>query len=185
MKVLSKILLDMIPVLLGVLVAMLISNFNEDRKNRRFRDQALQTIQSEIDSSQVSVLAVLERHIVVIDSLAANASNDRPLVDIIANAGGIQFPVVQHNGLRFFVGNRVDLADMQTITILSGVENGQRILETKFDKLLDFAYATMESTEPADKRRFLTYLSNVADSEITMLELYDEYRGTHLAEDFR
>lgn len=180
---LKKLLLEMVPVILGVLIALLINNWKESAADQRYVEKSLAAIEKDIRESKVSTEEVLEKHYAVIDSISHYLENtDLSIQEIVGNAGGIQYPFTKNIALRFFVSSKADLLDYETISILTNIEESSKMMSKKFDKLMDFAYEKIDSQDQKDKYSFAIHLANVIDSEEQLVELYQEYLGEKEAE---
>ncbi len=173
---LTSFLREIAIVVVGILIALFLNNWNESRKDRQFRDQLLYAVEQEVRISQEDVQRVMQLHMERIDSLEAYLENDElSLREIIADLGGIQIPEIKNIGLRFFIANKAELVDYQIISDLLEIEFGGETFQMKMDKLLDFAYERMETTDAETKLLFVVYLYEVIDSEENLLALYDDF----------
>jgi len=68
--------------------------------------------------------------------------------------------------LRFFVANKAELIDFETISKLSSIDQGIDIVNYKSKNLIDFIYKKMESTLLKDKETFIIYLYKKMESTL-------------------
>ena len=171
---------EIVIVVIGVLIAVSINNFKETSDNEKYIKKTLTAIENEIKMSQSDVDTVMNRHVALMEYLGENIdSAEVSLLNIITTQGGIQFPVVKNIGLRFFIANKAELVDFDVISMLSEIETNKDMLTSKFDKLLSFLYENMYSSDKETKTKFAIYLSNVIDTEQTLLKLYADYIDKH------
>lgn len=161
-------------VVIGVLIAVSLSNYKEARDNKAYIEKTLGAIQQEVKGSLKDVIDVYSRHAAVTDSVFTHLDSDEALMDIILRAGGIQIAESKNIGLRFFISNKAELVDFDIISGLSAIENSNRLMEKKMDHLLNYAYDGMNETDRESKMKFLVYLNNVMDSEQSLMEQYDD-----------
>ncbi len=64
-KTIAKILLDLIPVAVGVYIGILGSNWNENQKTIEFKDHTIERIRKEIEKNKSLILEVKDYHIMV------------------------------------------------------------------------------------------------------------------------
>ncbi|MEM7162658.1 MAG: hypothetical protein AAF487_09500 [Bacteroidota bacterium] len=166
-------------VVIGVLIAVSISNFKESQDNEAYFKKTMIAVKSEILASLQDVNDVYSRHVEVADSVQSNLQNDETLMEIVFEAGGIQIAETKNIGLRFFISHKADLVEYQMISDLMEIENTNRILEKKMDYLLEFAYADMFKEDPKSKEKFLIYLYNVMDSEQSLIVQYDDFLSNY------
>jgi hypothetical protein len=170
---LNSFLSKMVPVIMSILIALFVNNWKADLDNQRFIKRAFDSIEQEITENKSSVEDVLERHLVVLDSFQSHIeSTDLSLVDIIAEANGVQYPVLKSTAWKFYAGHNIELIEYQTISMLSEIDESKRLMDIKFDKLMDFVYVNMNKTDSETKNLFIIHLSNVVDSEQQLDEQY-------------
>lgn len=167
---------EVIVVLIGVLIALFINEWRETRNNEQFVESVLEAVEQDIKSSQEDLDKVTKKHIRTLDSVALYLENEeRSILHIIQNVGGIQYASTKNISLNYMVANRAELLDYELISLLANVEQNSDLLSSKFDKLMDYAYETVEASDAKSKRIFIIHLSNVIDSEQSLLNLYDQF----------
>lgn len=173
---LKKIFTELTTVILGILIALFINGWKEDRDNQKFIQEALNTIEKEMAESNVAIEEILPRHYALADSINTYISDPSISIrEIAEKSGGMQYPFVKNIGLRFFVSSKAELINYETISQLTEIEDSKALMDKKFDKLMDFAYDNMENTDQKSKTLFIIHLSNVVDSEMQMQELFKNY----------
>ena len=167
---------EVIVVLIGVLIALFINEWRETKNNEQFVSSVLAAVEKDIISSKEDLKEVSDKHIRTIDTMAVYLNDEQlSIVEIIEGVGGIQIAQTKNISLNYMVGNRAELLDYELISLLTNIESTRELLDNKFDKFLNYAYETVEATDAKSKRIFIIHLSNVIDSELSLLELYDEF----------
>lgn len=167
---------EVIVVLIGVLIALLINEWRETSNNQRFVASVMTAIERDIQTSKKELEEVTQRHLATIDTVLKYGDDDSSsLFQIIQNSGGVQYATIKNISLNYMIANRAELLDYEIISLLADIESTADIMDTKFEKFLDFAYTSVEATDAQSKRLFVIHLSNVIDSEQTLLELYDQF----------
>ena len=165
---------EIIIVVIGVVIAVSIGDYKERIDDEKYIETTLSAIENEIKSSQSSVDEILLRHINLLDSIEGHLDeSDLPLGQMVADFGGGQFPVIKNVSLRFFISNKAELVEFKTISQLLEIEDNTNLLSDKMGRLADFAYNHLNDSEKDAKIIFAYMLSDVIDSEQTLLELYD------------
>lgn len=160
-------------VVVGVLIAVSINNYKERIDNEEYIGKTLLAIEKETESSAAAVDSVLNKHYALLDSLATYIDDkEQPLGDMVARFGGVQFPVIKNISLRFFIANKAELMDYEVIAQLLEMEDFTRVLQNKMDRMADFAYEQINDRSEETKLKFAYLLSDVIDSEETLLEAY-------------
>ena len=163
-------------VVIGVLIAAFLNQMKENNDNRAYIQKTLTTIKHEIEKSQYEVDTVLQKHMRFGEGIMANIdSTDISLGSLVSTLGGIQFVKPSNIGLRFFITNKAELIEYETIVQLSDIEMSSEILENKMNALINFNYENIEETDRKSKMKLLAYLSNVVDSEQTLLTKYRRF----------
>ena len=65
----KQIIKDIIPVMIGILIALLINNWNEDRKEKKYLNQIFASINKELEESRIDLKENIPKQQVLIDSL--------------------------------------------------------------------------------------------------------------------
>ncbi len=89
--------------------------------------------------------------------------------------GGIQGPEIKNIGLRFFITNKAELVEFETISHLSEIEKASELLEEKMKRFIDFTFVAIDKNDRQSKQKFLHHLKNVIDSERQLLRLYSGF----------
>lgn len=163
-------------VVIGVLIAVSIGNYKENLDNKKYLRKTLEAIQNEIRTSQSDVDTVLSRHIGLLEKLEADfVENQMTLGEFISNSGGFQVAFVKNISLRFFISNKAELLEYEMIAHLLEIEQTTKILSDKLDRLASFAYDHINENDKDIMLKFSYLLSDVIDSEQSLLESYSEF----------
>ncbi len=169
---------EIVIVIIGILIAMSINNWNENRKNQKFTEKALYAIEREIEINKRDLTEISKRHYMTVDTILTYLENDNiSISQVIRRVKGFQIPEVKNIGLRFFIANKAELIEYEIISNLSEIELLSEALKIKTQKLIDFLYDNMDSTEKVDKNKFIVFLKEVIETETGLIELYDTYFG--------
>jgi hypothetical protein len=163
-------------VVVGVLIAVSIGNYKQSMDNRNYIERTLLAIENEVRASQSAVESVLEKHLSLIGKVENELEgNDQMLGEMISDLGGVQFPVIKNISLRFFISNKAELIDVDVIAQLLEIELQTKILSDKMDRLADYSYAHFSDAENETKMIFAYLLSDVIDTEESLLESYARF----------
>ncbi|MFK7806944.1 MAG: hypothetical protein AB8F74_03995 [Saprospiraceae bacterium] len=163
-------------VVLGILIALFINNWNEEVKQQKFLDKTLFAINKEIAFSKEEINNTLKKHGKLISLLYKEIDNeDLSIKDMITESGGLQIPEIQNISLKYFVAGNPELIDYEMISGLSKIEFVTKGLNFKTDKLIAFLYKNMDSHSLSEKSILAEYLSEVMDSEGDLLDTYEDF----------
>lgn len=167
---------EIVIVIIGILIALSINNWNENRNNEIFVDKALFAIEEEIKLNKTDINKIVQRHKVTIDSVTMHLNNDKiSLRQIIEKSGGFQIAELKSIGIRFFISNKAELIDYEIISSLSEIEFLSEAVKMKTERLLNYLYDNMEGTNKSAKYKIVIYLADVVESENGLLDLYDNF----------
>ena len=169
-------------VVIGILIALFINNWNEKIKHEKFINKTLYAISEEIRYSKNDIEEVLRKHYKTINALNASYDDtDESIRDFFIKMEGFQIPEVKNIGLRFFIANSAELVDYEVISDLSEIEFISKGFEMKHTKLSDFLYANLNNTEKKNKEIVADLLIELTDSEEDLVELYENFLLKHKA----
>lgn len=167
---------EIVIVVLGVLIAVSINNYKENRDETQYVEKMLFAIEQEVRSSKMDVDSVLETHVRLMDSLEHNLDNNQEtLVEMITRFGGIKVPLIQNVGLRFYISNKAELVDFELISLLLEIEFISNLLDQKMNKFYDFAYQHLNDTDEEVKISFAYMLSDAMETERSLLKKYTQF----------
>jgi hypothetical protein len=171
-------------VVIGVLIAVSLNNLKEKYDNEAYIKKTLTAIENEIVQNKEAINETLELHLALIDTISQMEPDEtETLGDLIGRLGGVQAPTVRNIGLRFFIANKAELVDYNIISQLSQIESNSTTLKAKIDRMIDFVYEEINSTDNNSKELFVMHLLNVMDTEQALVELYSifvEENGEYL-----
>jgi hypothetical protein len=163
-------------VVIGVLLALFINNWNEGIKQRKIIEKTMHAIEEEIRYTVSELEEMVEKHELTIDTFQVYLDDeDESINEVIYNLGGFQIPEIKNIGLRYFITNNATLVEYDIISDLSEIEFVSRGFHLKVNKLVDFGYDFMDSNSKADKVKFTKMLADVIESEESLLELYEDF----------
>jgi len=166
----------MLPVVIGILIALLINNWKEKLDDERFINRVFDSIQKEMKSNEADIIEVLPSHYALQDTIDRYRNDERiSLSDIIIKGNGLQAPTVKNTSWNSFLNSKLELIDYNTISILTEIEESKHLMKSKLDKLMDFVLENSESTDAVKKQMFMFQLMNVVSTEQELLELHEEY----------
>ena len=173
---LTSFLREIAIVVLGVLIAVWINNWQQGIANEKYIQKTLAAIEAEIEQNRSNIDTVLTRHQKIMDYLEEHYdSTEETLGDMLIQLGGVQSPEIKNIGLRFFIANKAELVSYDVIAHLSEIETNKELLTRKMEQLIDFAYDHIDATDPNTKIKFAYSLSNVMDTEQALLDLYADF----------
>ena len=143
---------NIIPVLLGVLIALWIDNWNEDRKDRKYIDNFYSSLVKEFGDTNKEITEKIPYQKTLVDTLEFYSNNEiLPLLNVIEKAGGVNGPRIKLNYWRALSNSKIELIEYDKLSILTDIEEGNELLKYKQNKLLDFIYSNLTETGKKEK----------------------------------
>ena len=175
MKSLKKIFIDMIPVVLGVLIALFINNWKESADEQRFLNSVMGSIKKEMEEDLVEIKDILPLQYALIDTVELYLENeDVSVLDCIMKTNGLKVIAIKNNSWWSFLNAKIEIIGYETISNLGDVEATKQFINRKVNLLMDFALENAESKETSLKRMLIIQVLNLVDSEEGLVEIYEE-----------
>lgn len=168
-------------VVIGVLIAVFISNYKDSVDNEKYIEKTLLAIENDIKLSQSDLDTVYNRHLKLFEILREKLEGSEPLdpeltlVELIASSGGFQVTTSKNISLRFFINQKAELLEYDIISKLLDIETQSELLQLKTRRLTDFFYENIDEGGEEVFMKLAYYLNDILDSEHTLLESYSEF----------
>lgn len=164
----------------GVLIALFISNYKENRQARDYYNASIETVKKEVVANYSSLKIIIEKQTKLLDTITKYSEDHVTLSDLILNKGeGLQGPTLNNIGLEFYTKNQINSIDFDMMSNLMTMNSSSNVIDTKMGKLMDFIYPNLFVDSKESKMLFILYLGNVIESETSLMQLYanfiDEY----------
>lgn len=164
MKSLKKFLIDIIPVVFGVLIALFIGSLKQSYDDQRFLDNMYATIAREMETNKEAISEVLTNHYAFIDSINSYLDKEVSIADILQKMN-LEKANIKNTGYHFLVNSKLDLVDFQTISTLSNLDENKNDLNLKFNQLRSFIVLNLNSYDRDHKETILLLTIDVINSE--------------------
>ncbi|MEM6685553.1 MAG: hypothetical protein AAF617_07120 [Bacteroidota bacterium] len=173
---LGKLIRDIIPVIVGILVALVINNWNEDRKSTKYLNQIFTSIAKELDESRADIKKSIERQESFVDTLQKYIDDKTiPLVSIIQEAGGLYGPTIKNYSWKAIASTNIELIEFEKISALAEIDESKKGIELKLEKMLDFLFENVKSTDAEKKEVFMILIIELISTERFLLLEIEEY----------
>ncbi|MBT30401.1 MAG: hypothetical protein CMO01_12140, partial [Thalassobius sp.] len=172
----TKILIDMIPVVLGILIALIINDWRAERANARFLNKVLVSIESELKENEKELDEKIAEHINLLDSISFYMADETVSInDIVTKLGGIRGVNIKNTSWKSFINPNIELVDYKIISNLTDIEEGKESLKLQSAKLLDMMYSIIDKSDKKDKQIFKLIISDLLYTEKLLLEYHQEF----------
>lgn len=162
---------DIIPVIVGILIAMYINNWNENRKDKKYINQMLLSINNELNETNKDISTTLIKQKTFIDTLDFYYENEKiSLLDIVKKANGIYMPSIKINSWKAISNSKIELLEYDKISALSNIEDLKDILNMKIEKFGNFLYSNTKITETDEKEILKLLMLDIMGTEKVIQE---------------
>lgn len=180
-SVLSKIGLDVIPVIAGILIALFINNFQQNILDRKLLTSTLESLSAEFSENEKVIEGLLPRQQRFLDTLRVYL-NDKSysLDDMSTKTNGMGTPKIQSTNWRGALNNNsFRMLNFETINLLSQIENLYDELKDQEELMYPNVYGPpwfKTGQEGWEYRKgmdawMITYMGNLQE----LLALYKEF----------
>lgn len=166
MKQIGQLVREMIPVIIGILIALLINNWNEDRKDRKYLDQIFSSILKESEESIADIDFVLPKQQALIDTIETYLDNEKAsIIEIVMKANGTHKPDIKLNSWRAIANSKIELIEYEKLSTLSDIEERKDNLYARIDKTADFLLMNITETSREKKELLKMMTFDVINAE--------------------
>jgi len=166
MKKIWKLIREIIPVIIGILIALVINNWNENRKDKKYLNKVYASIKAELEESNKDIEKSLPRQQVLIDSLTKYMNdNSTSIYQIIDKANGLSGPNIKMRTWNAITNSNIELIEFEKLSALSEIEDSKKNLELKQQKILDFIIENIKTTNLEEKEVFMLLIQEIISTE--------------------
>lgn len=180
MEKIKSYLRELTIVIIGVLIALVISNFKENNQARKYQIASIETIKNEVETNYSNLKRIIENHTSLLDSINKHSNDDIQIGELIQNANGLQMATLSHTGLDFYKRNQINSIDFEMMSMLISENSTSELIGIKTEKLMDFLYPNLFDESEQSKMLFMIYLQNVIESEYQLMNIYENFTNEYI-----
>ncbi len=162
-------------VTLGVLVALVISNYKENYQAKKYHMASMETVKNEIELNYDVLKNIIESHTSLQDTIRKYSKDSVLISDLIYKEGGLQGIYLRNTGLDFYSKNHIHLIDFEMMSMLLNMRSTSELIDIKLEKLLDYLYPNLFDDSKESKMLVSMYLGNLVNSEAKLLRSYEDF----------
>ena len=180
-KVLGKIGLDMIPVVVGILIALFINNLRENYQNKKLLEGTLLSLSEEFKENIEGIQINRQRLTQLLDTLLHyREDSTNSIFDLANKANGIGFAEIHFTNWQISLNNNsLRLLNIQTVNLLSKIDAKHRELKEQesFIYPIVFGPPFFKKGEEglAYKKGLEIWLTAYIGNEKELLALYEDF----------
>lgn len=162
---------EIIPVTIGVLIALEIGNWNQNKKEKEYVSEMLRLVDNELKTTNSSIEDVIPVQKSLIDTLQYYSNNkDVSIMQNILKIGGVNIAYIKTNAWNAISNSKLELVDYKVITLLSDISEEKEILKIKSNTLVKFVNENLNETNKNKKEILILYLKDVIGTENSIQE---------------
>lgn len=170
---------DIIPVLLGVLLALWINNWNEARKDKEYVENFYISLTKELKETNKEIKEKSPSQKMLVDTLNFYRNNEAlSLLEVIKKTEGIKGPSVRLNYWKALSNSKIELIEYEKLSILAELEEGNELLKYKRNKLADFVFSNVTKKGKEEKAvmslLMMELISTQSDIQKAIQKILDE-----------
>jgi hypothetical protein len=186
MAIFKKLLLDIIPVVIGILLALILNGIVEDIHSKKYFRQSLKAIEEENAHNIKELDYALSRQKIFTDTLRVYYLSDTmSLFDITQAAQGIYSPDLKLTSWKFLLeDSKHTLIPVEMINQLTEIEKHYNIIDSRSEFVMQMIYQESYFDKQASKMPIHVLLMDVKESENDMLSVLKEFAEYVEKQDF-
>lgn len=182
----KKILIDIIPVLIGILLALLVNNWRQMTSERSYIDNSIRAIMLENESNIEELENSLRRQHAFLDTLRKHRTKENSLHDIVRIAKGLNTPDLKSTTWRFLIqDSKHTLVDYEFISRLAEIEKYESLIDQHQQKVLDMIYQPDFFRDPDLKEVCNLMLQDFIEVERQLVDALEEFNSFALSKGFK
>lgn len=156
---------EITPVIIGILIALFINNWNEERKDKIYLEKIYRNIKKELAETHKEILEKEKKQKKLIDTLNNYLNNKNSLLEVLTKGDGIHIPNIRTNSWKAITNSKIELLDHEKLIDLSNIEEGKELFKLKTNMLVNFLYSNMNNHEKEKKELFKIMLREVTSTQ--------------------
>ncbi len=172
----GKLVKEMIPIIFGILIALILNNWNENRIDKKYIRNILNSVENELVENKRDLITVIEEHERLIDTI--NIYQNKPELSvgaITSKANGIRGVSIKNTAWKSLLNANLELLDYETISILTDIDEAKADYKLKIEKLTDFLLEKLGSKKPEDLELFKLIVNDLLNIELDLKESHEKF----------
>ena len=165
-KYINPFIKEILPIIAGILIALYINNWNENRKDEKYINYISSSINAELTETNENIIDIISVQKSFIDTLDFYSNDNKvSLLEIAIKANGIQIPTIKINSWKAVSNSKIELLEFNKVSIMAEIEDSKEILKMKAEKLANFIYSNTRETEKDKKELMKIMMLDIISTE--------------------
>ena len=166
-KYINPFIKEIVPIIAGILIALYINTWNENRKEKKYIDHISSSIHAELTETNEDIINTISSQESFIDTIEYYANDNKiSLLDIAFKANGIQIPTIKINSWKAVSNSNIELMEFDKVSILAEIEESKEILKMKAEKLTNLTYSNTSAKEKKELMKIMMF--DIISTEISI-----------------
>ena len=171
----KKVFYELFILTLGILIALLINGWKEDYNNAKYLKKTFVSINEEIKENIREIELIIPFQDSLESSIYLNLNDSISISDIIIDFGGFKSPVIKASGWKSIVNKNIHLIDYSKISKLSEIEEVNKEIKYKTQKIIEFIYENAEVGAGQRKQTFSIMILDLIISEEELISIMHDF----------
>ena len=160
---------EIVPIIVGILIALWINNWNESRKDNNYIDQISTSIDKELTETKQEIIDNTKIHKSLVDTIDFYKKNENvSIFEIVMKVDGIQIPTIKMNSWKAISNSKIELMKYDKVSSLANIAEQKELLKVKSQNLMDFIYPNTKETGTDKKELLKLMILDIISTEITI-----------------
>lgn len=167
---------EMIPVIVGILIALSIDNWNQNNKDEKYVKEIYSLINSELKETTQNINENLPLQKSLIDTIDFYSKNKEVnILNIVLKSKGIYIATVKTNAWKALSSSKIELVDYKKIADLSNIDEQKEILKRKSQNLMNFISSNPNETQKDKKEILKIMILDIIGTEKAIQSIIENY----------
>ena len=138
---------EIVPITVGILIALFINNWNEQRKDEKFINQILISINEELTETSENIVKQMPGQKILIDTLDTYLLDDKiTLFKAVILGNGIHIPTIKINSWKAVSNSKIELLEYDLVSSLANIEEQKELLQIQTENITNYLFTNAEET---------------------------------------
>lgn len=168
---------EIIPVTAGILIALSIGNWNQNKKDQKYIKEILNITNAELDETLDDIHRVIPLQQSLVDSLDFYADDKEiSLRNIVSKAEGFYIANIKDNAWKALSVSKIELIDYRLISAFSNLQEQKELLKTKSTNISNFLYQNLYDAGRDKKEAFKLMILDAMTTEKAARQSIEEVK---------
>ncbi|MDF4202623.1 hypothetical protein PXD56_06645 [Maribacter sp. SA7] len=149
---------EILTIIVGILIALYINNWNENRKDANYMNKIFVSMDKELKETNEDIKKKMPQQQILIDTLEFYKKNDSiSIFDVMTKVNGIQMPQIRISSWKAISSSKIELLQYDRVSALANIEEDTELLKSKTQFLMRFLYPNIKDTS-FDKKELIIFM---------------------------